>query len=66
MSKPLRHRRCEIENAGRVARELGLSVRLEADGAITLIPLDKPAALIGNSLREWRERNNASKARGRA
>lgn len=38
MTARLRHRRSEIENAGRIARELGLVVRLEADGAITLMP----------------------------
>lgn len=71
MTKPLRHLRCEIENAARVAKELGLAVRLERDGAITLIPdihrehrVDDPANDGGNSLREWRERHG-SKARGR-
>lgn len=38
MTAPLRHTKAEIRNAAQVARELGLAVRLESDGAITFIP----------------------------
>ncbi len=70
MTKPLRHRRSEIENAARVARDMGLTVRLEPDGAITLIPadhnsqVDSSALMRSNSLRAWRDRHNAGRSRG--
>jgi hypothetical protein len=71
MTKPLRHLRAEIESAARVAKDMGLTVRLENDGSITLIPdihsshrIDGIANDGGNSLREWRERHEG-KARGR-
>ncbi len=72
MTRPLRHRRCEIENAGRVARDMGLTVRLEVDGAITLIPdthndrFDSAPLNSGNSLRAWRDRHSAGKSHGRS
>ena len=38
MSKPLRHTKSEQCHAAKLAFELGMTVRLEADGAITFIP----------------------------
>lgn len=69
VTKPLRHRRSEIESAGRIARELGLAVRLEANGAITLIPdphkmLDNDGPSEGDTLQRWRDRRNAGKTYG--
>ncbi len=69
MTKPLRHRRCEIENAARIAADMGLPVRLEADGAITILPkdtVDKKEKAIGNSLSAWRERHGEGRTGGRA
>lgn len=64
MTKPLRHSRSEIQNAARVAKEMNMTVRLEADGAITLIPdndatIDNEAAPL-KSLEAWRNRNARS------
>lgn len=38
MTKPLRHTKSEQCHAAKLAFEMGLTVRLEADGAITFIP----------------------------
>lgn len=38
MTRALRHSKSSIENAARVARDMGLAVRLEPNGAITMIP----------------------------
>lgn len=61
MTRPLRHSRSEIQNAARIAKEMGMTVRLEADGAITLIPESDTGVDYNNgpvkSLEAWRNRN---------
>lgn len=71
MTKPLRHTKHEIEQAARMARELGVVVRLETDGAITFLPEDHAPQLDitpntpPKSLADWRKRHEGA-AGGRA
>ncbi len=39
MTKPLRHTKHEIENAGKIAANLNLRVRLLPDGSIEFFPI---------------------------
>lgn len=75
MTKAVRHTKHEIENAAKMADDLGLTVRLEADGAITFIPanhspkkrqLDHGLSLPAvSSLDEWKKaRKNEGSANG--
>lgn len=70
MTRPLRFTRSEIANAALVAKEHGVSVKLDRDGSILLIPanhngsdLDVTPDDPGSSLSGWRNRHGA-KARG--
>jgi len=76
MTRPLRHTRPEIRNAAEMAREYGLAVRLEKDGAITFLPdiheataterVDRGVKLNRpSSIEEWR-RSREGQSRGRA
>lgn len=48
MSRRAAHSKSEIEHAARVARDLGLAVRLEPNGAITMIPtIHRPPTIDG-------------------
>lgn len=77
MTAPLRHTKHEIEHAARMATEYGMTVRLEADGAISFIPANHSprnaevdhglVVPVVSSIDEWRQgRNIESKANGRS
>lgn len=70
MTRALRFTRSEIANAALVAKEHGVSVKLDRDGSILFIPdnhnrsgLDERPDEVGSSLRDWRNRHG-NKAHG--
>ena len=73
-TKPLQHTQRQIAAAAKVAQKLGVSVRLEKNGDIVIVPgkmepeaLDTTSPQVGGSaLQAWRNRRHAGKAHGRA
>lgn len=72
MTRAVRFRKSEIENAALICREHGVAVKLAPDGSMLVFPnTHKPEAIDApeaapSPLQKWRETRDADKARGRA
>jgi hypothetical protein len=72
MSRVLRFSKAVLANAALIAREHGVSVKLDRDGSILFFPdihkaegLDKPQDDAATALRKWKDKRDEGKPRGR-